>query len=348
MLFKSPADFAEALARLPRIDAAMQLAARRRQDRLTKPPGALGRLEDIAVHLAGWQRDGPSAEAVEVAVFAGNHGVVAQGVSPYPAAVTAQMVENFKSGGAAINALCDTLGLGLRVVTLKLDQPTADITLAPAMSEAETLEALNAGAGTALGGMDVLALGEMGIGNTTIAAALSAAVFGGGGARWAGPGTGHDAAGVRRKAAVIDKALTRASAIYDDLAGGRRAFEMLRQLGGREQAAIAGAILAARQKRIPVILDGYVVTAGLAPLYDANADIAAHCLAGHVSAEPAHSRLLERMSLTPLLDLGMRLGEGTGAALAGALVKVAAATHKKMATFESAAVENRPDAEQVT
>lgn len=343
--FETPEAFAGALANLTRSDAVGELTARRRQAQLTKPPGSLGRLEDIAVHLAGWQTDGlPRASHIEVAVFAGNHGVTANGVSPYPAEVTGQMVANFHSGGAAINAITDTLNLGLRIVTLKLDEPTADIVQAPAMSAAETLDAINAGAVTAQSDMDVMVLGEMGIGNSTIAAALSSAAFGGPGRNWAGPGTGQDPAGVLRKAEVVDKAVARARPAIDAAQEGMRAFEILRQLGGRETAAIAGAILAARHKRIPVILDGYVVTASLAPLHAIAPAIADHCLAGHLSAEPAHSSLLEKMKLKPLLDLRMRLGEGTGAALAAALVRAAVATHNGMATFEEAAVENRSDA----
>lgn len=338
--FETPADFAAALEKLPRSNGVLELVARRRQEQLTKPPGSLGRLEELAIFLAGWHADGlPRARHMEVAIFAANHGVTAHGISPYPPSVTEQMVANFRSGGAAINAIADSFGLGLRIVSLKLDEPTADITEAPAMSEAETLEALNAGARTPHRETDLLILGEMGIGNTTIAAALCAAAFAESGSMWAGPGTGHDAEGVARKAAVVDKAVARATA-----QGSLNAFETLRQLGGRETAAIAGAILAARHERIPVILDGFVVTASLAPLFRENPLIVEHCLAGHLSAEPAHARLLQKMELSPLLELSMRLGEGTGAALAAAIVRAAVATHTEMATFEEAAVENRTDA----
>jgi len=338
--FPTPDAFREALAALPCANAALQLKARERQQVLTKPPGSLGRLEDIAVHLAGWHEDGiPRAERIKVVVFAGNHGVTAQGISPYPAAVTAQMVANFKSGGAAINAITGSVGLELEVVALQLDNPTADITAAPAMSDVETLEALNAGVRAASGDPDILIVGEMGIGNTTIAAALCAGALGGAGADWVGPGTGHDVQGVARKAAAVDQALARTR--NDGLTD---AFKLLRHLGGRETAAIAGAVVAARHKRIPVVLDGYVVTASLAPLMKLNAAILEHCIAGHVSAEPAHQKLLQMMQLSPLLDLGMRLGEGTGAALAAAIVRAAAATHTQMATFDAAAVENRTNA----
>lgn len=339
--FSSPEDFRDALADLPRANAVFELKAQRRQAELTKPPGSLGRLEQIAVHLAGWQADGiPRAERIKVVVFAGNHGVTAQGVSPYPAAVTAQMVANFEAGGAAINAITSSLGLQLEVIPLQLDDPTADITRAPAMSEAETLAALNAGVRSVEDSLDLLILGEMGIGNTTIAAALCAGSLGETGADWVGPGTGHDAAGIARKAAAVEQAIARSK--RDILAG---PFAVLRQLGGRETAAIAGAIVAARRSRIPVILDGYVVTASLAPLFVQNPAIVEHCIAGHESAEPAHRKLLQKLQLSPLLDLGMRLGEGTGAALAAAIVRAAVATHTQMATFAAAAVENRLDAE---
>lgn len=344
MLFETAEAFEKALAKLPVPNEVHRLAAARRQDRLTKPPGSLGRLEEIARHLAGWHVDGiPRAKRVKVAVFAGNHGVTAQGVSPYPASVTQQMVANFQSGGAAINAISSSLGLELQVVPLDLDKPTNDIAIGPAMSAAETLAALNAGADVVDEASDILVLGEMGIGNTTIAAALCVASFGGEGKDWAGPGTGHDAEGIALKAAVIDKAVARAGLI------GREdqptAFEIARQIGGRETTAIAGAILAARHQRIPVILDGYVVTASVAPMFANNPQIIDHCLAGHVSGEPAHEKALRNMNIEPLLDLGMRLGEGTGAALATALVRAAVAAHNKMATFEQASVENRPDAE---
>jgi nicotinate-nucleotide--dimethylbenzimidazole phosphoribosyltransferase len=200
------------------------------------------------------------------------------------------------------------------------------------------LEALNAGARAADKGGDLIALGEMGIGNTTIAAALAAAALGGTGADWAGPGTGLSAEGVAHKAAVIDEAL----ALHRGAAGS--AADILCRLGGRETAAIAGAILAARHKLIPVVLDGYVVTASLAPLFRDNPAIADHCIAGHLSAEPAHRRLLDRLGLRPLLDLRMRLGEGTGATLAVAILRAAVSAHNGMATFAEARVANRDNA----
>ncbi len=337
-MFETKKDFLAALSDLPAPQAQWQEAARQRQGELTKPPGSLGQLEEIAIFLAGWGRDQAiKSDAVKVVIFAGNHGVVAQGVSPYPSDVTKQMVANFSAGGAAINALTNEFGLGLDVIPIDLETPTADITKQPALSEEEALAALNIGAEVVGDDLDLLCLGEMGIGNTTIAAALAAASFGGTGVDWAGPGTGLDADGVSHKAGVIAEAVKRHHTNIDT------AFDILCCLGGRETAAIAGAVLAARHKRVPVMLDGYVVTASVAPLYFANADIASHCLAGHVSAEPAHQKLLAHMTLQPLLNLGMRLGEGSGAALAAQVVKAAVATHNKMATFSEAAVSNRTE-----
>ncbi len=336
-MFQSLDQFRAQLMSLPEPDASAQAAARAHQEQLTKPPGSLGRLEKIAIHMAGWrggrnEATSPCADHIEAIVFAGNHGVTAQGVSPYPADVTQQMVANFEAGGAAINAMTLSLGLNLKVVPLVLDRPTQDICVGPALEDAELLDALNTGAASVSNGIDVLVLGEMGIGNTTIAAALSAISFGGVGRDWAGPGTGLDNDGVTRKAQVIDCALELHQGAKGDVV------EILRCLGGRETAAIAGAIISARLTRIPVILDGYVVCASVAPLFAVNPDIVSHCLAGHLSAEPAHGRLLAHMDLKPILDLDMRLGEGTGAALAAGIVKAAVAAHNTMATFDEARV----------
>jgi nicotinate-nucleotide--dimethylbenzimidazole phosphoribosyltransferase len=327
--------FAELLDTLPTADGAAREVARMRQEILTKPPGSLGRLEEIAVFLAGWQRPQIRADRVQVLLFAGNHGVTRQGVSPYPSEVTAQMVANFECGGAAINALAKTLGLALSVHPLSLEKPTGDISIEDAMTEAEALTAFQAGADAVDARADLLVVGEMGIGNTTIAAALCAAAFSGTGLDWAGAGTGMDSAGVHHKAEIIDRALARVGTA-------NAAFEIMQKLGGRELCAIAGAVCAARQKRIPVLLDGFVACAALAPLFATHPAILEHCLAGHRSAERAHVHLLERFGLRPLLDLDMRLGEGSGAALAVAVVRAAVATHTGMATFEAAGVTDRP------
>ena len=331
--FENPASFAQALAELPEPDAPALEAARARQAELTKPAGSLGRLEDIAVFMAGWQkRERPRADRIRAAIFAGNHGVATRGVSAYPPEVTAQMVANFEAGGAAINALTAACGAELAIVALDLDHPTGDIACRPAMSEAECLAALNAGAAAVSDESDLVLLGEMGIGNTTPAATLAAQVFGGSAQDWVGRGTGLDEAGLARKA----EAVTAALALHGPYCDG--AFETLRRLGGREIAAMAGAALAARHLRVPVLLDGFITCAAMAPLLVDNPRFLAHCLAGHCSAEAGHVRLLERFGLDPLLHLGMRLGEGSGAAVAAQIVRSALAAHGGMATFAEAAV----------
>ncbi|SKB97473.1 nicotinate-nucleotide--dimethylbenzimidazole phosphoribosyltransferase [Sphingopyxis flava] len=331
--FASIADFEAALARPRNIDGEAQEAARARQMTLTKPAGSLGRLEDIAIFFAGWQsRARPRLDRARAAIFAGNHGVAVHGVSAFPSAVTAQMVANFEAGGAAINALSTAAGLELQIVALDLDRPTADFTAAPAMTPAECLDALNAGAAVADEGIDMIVLGEMGIANSTAAAALCARSFGGMAADWVGPGTGVDTEGVAHKVAVVQRAL--AVHAY----AGRSAFETLRRVGGRETAAIAGATVRARQLGVPVLLDGFICCAAIAPLAADNPAIADHCIAGHCSAEPGHALLLEKLGLDPLLSLGMRLGEGSGAAVAAGVVRAALAAHDRMATFAEAAV----------
>ncbi|HEY0623603.1 nicotinate-nucleotide--dimethylbenzimidazole phosphoribosyltransferase [Sphingomonas sp.] len=336
MRFDSPEAFAAALADLPGPDAAVRDAASARQAQLTKPAGSLGRLEEIALFMAGWQgKARPSLDRARAVIFAGNHGVTRHGVSAFPADVTVQMVANFEAGGAAINQLAREAGLDLHIVALDLDNPTADFTDGPAMRADECLNALNRGAEMVDADLDLLAVGEMGIGNSTAAAALCARSLGGDVRDWVGPGTGLDATGVAHKVAVIKRALAfHAGAPHD-------AFETLRRLGGREIAAIAGAVLAARHARVPVMLDGFIACAALAPLVAQQPSLAEHCLAGHCSAEPGHRRLLHQFSLTPLLQLGMRLGEGSGAAVAVPIVRAALATHNGMATFAEASVSGK-------
>jgi nicotinate-nucleotide--dimethylbenzimidazole phosphoribosyltransferase len=339
MRFSSLTQLAAACGDVPAGDAAAAAAVAVRDATLTKPAGSLGRLEEAVAWLACWQgRSPPRLERVEILVFVGNHGITAQGVSAYPASVTAQMVANFAAGGAAINQLARTADAQLRVLPLSLDQPTADFTAASAMSEQEFLAAVDIGFEAVTPGADLVCLGEMGIGNTTAAAALAAALFGGGGERWAGRGTGVDDAGLARKRAVTDRALARhATSLADPLA-------CAATFGGRELAAILGATLAARHRRIPVLLDGFVCTAAAAPLAKLHAGALDHAMAAHVSAEAGHRRLLEELGLRPLLDLDMRLGEGSGAAVAVLLLRAALACHLGMATFAQAGVaEKSPD-----
>lgn len=325
-------DFRALLNSLPGPDEASLEAVRRRDRQLTKPAGALGRLEEIALWLAAWTGRPPAVNRPLVAVFAGNHGVAAKGVSAFPAEVTQQMVQNFAAGGAAINQICAAHGLGLKVFDLALDMPTADFTEGPALDERACAATMAFGMEAIAGGTDLLCLGEMGIANTTVAAALAHGLYGGRAADWVGPGTGSTGEALQRKIAAVETAVALHKAHLGD------PLEVLRRLGGREIAAMAGAILAARMERIPVILDGYVVTAAAAVLLAANPAALDHCLVGHVSAEPGHARLLDRIGKTPLLSLGMRLGEGTGAALAAGIVRAAALCHSGMATFDQAGV----------
>ena len=331
MPFQTLTDVRAMLTRLPAPDQGAIAAATARNGQLTKPPGALGRLEDVAIWMAGWQgTDRPSAAKPQIAIFAGNHGVTARGVSAFPAEVTVQMVANFAHGGAAINQLAKAFGAKLDVLALELDRPTADFTTSAAMSEAEVVAALCKGYDAVDLEADLFVAGEMGIGNTTVAAALAAALYGGTG--WAGRGTGVDDAGMARKEAAIAAGLARHKAVLDD------PLEVLRCLGGREIAAMTGAILGARMARMPVILDGFIACAAAAVLERAMPGALDHCIAGHLSAEGAHGRLLEKLGKEPLLSLGLRLGEGSAAALAIGVVQGAVACHSGMATFAEAGV----------
>ncbi len=340
--FTTFADLRAVCLDLPSGHPAASAAVAQREDTLTKPPRSLGRLEDIVAWLAHWQGHAPPRlDRVEILVFAGNHGVTRQGVSAYPAEVTAQMVANFAHGGAAINQLARAGGAALRVIPLSLDRPTADFTESAALTEPEFLAAVSAGYEAVSPQADLICLGEMGIGNTTAAAALAAALFGGHGARWAGRGTGVDDEGLSRKRAVIDRALERHAAILHD------PIKIAAAFGGRELAAILGAALAARRHNIPVLLDGFVCTAAVAPLYKLRTDTLAHALAGHVSAEAGHRTLLDELGLKPLLDLNMRLGEASGAAVALSILRAALACHTGMATFAEAGVSDKPPDEVV-
>jgi len=324
------------LRELPGADETSGAAAEARQPQLTKPPGSLGRLESLAVWLARWQgRHPPTMARPHVAVFAANHGIAAKGVSAYPAAVTAQMVRNFIDGGAAINQLAALSDAELRVYELALEQPTADFSEAPAMDETGCVQALAYGMMAVEPGFDAYALGEMGIGNTTSAAAICHALYGGAPEDWTGRGTGVDDAALARKTTLVGESVARHRGALSD------PFEVLRCVGGLELAAIAGAILAARLARIPVVLDGYVSTAAAAVLHAADARTLDHCVVAHVSAEPGHRRLLEKLGKEPLLDLGMRLGEASGAALGLLLLKAACACHAGMATFAEAGVSGK-------
>lgn len=332
--FDSLAGFAAHLATLPGPDADSARRAMARNMQLTKPPAALGRLEEIAIWYASWRgTDRPAVTAPQICVFAGNHGVAARGVSAFPAEVTVQMVANFAAGGAAINQLAKAFGARLDVTTLDLDQPTQDFTAGPALTAEECVAALQAGWDAVDPASDVLVPGEMGIANTTSAAALGAALLGGTPADWTGRGTGVDDAGLALKTQVVADGL----ALHLPQADGQP-LELLRRLGGREIAAMAGAIAAARAHRIPVILDGFICSAAAAVLFALDPNHLAHVQAGHQSAEGAHARMLDAFGLTPMLSLGLRLGEGSGGAAALGVLKAAIACHSGMATFAEAGV----------
>ncbi|MEM8578903.1 MAG: nicotinate-nucleotide--dimethylbenzimidazole phosphoribosyltransferase [Pseudomonadota bacterium] len=331
-MLTSPSDLITALTEAPSVDAEARAAAEARNGQLTKPPGALGRLEAAAIWYASWRgTDRPSITAPQVIVFAGNHGVAARGVSAFPSEVTAQMVANFEAGGAAINQLAKAAGAWLDVHALELDRPSGDFTEGVALDDAALTDALSAGWNAIDTSADLLVVGEMGIGNTTPAAAIAAALYGGGAAAWTGRGTGVEGAALQRKTDVVQAGLDRHAGV--------RGLDALGAFAGREMAAMAGAIARARTLRIPVILDGFIACAAAAPLADAVPGALDHCIAGHQSAEGAHAALLEQLGKAPaLLDLGMRLGEGSGGTLAISVLRGAVACLSGMATFAEAGV----------
>ncbi|MGB2108000.1 MAG: nicotinate-nucleotide--dimethylbenzimidazole phosphoribosyltransferase [Candidatus Puniceispirillum sp.] len=334
MTFTSTAHVIEIINNLPAANGKIKNQAFARQNQLTKPPGSLGKLETVAVWMAGWQGvEKPEINKGQCLVFAGNHGVVAQNISSFPAEVTGQMVANFAAGGAAINQLCAEAKLTLTVTEIELERPTNDLSQEPAMTEAEVLEAMNIGASKIEDDCDYIVVGEMGIGNTTAAAALCMARFGGDAPRWVGPGTGLDDDGVAHKADIIAQAIeTQGKTEANPVA-------LLAGFGGRELAAIAGAVLAARMRSIPVMLDGFISTAAAAALTaDGKLDVLDHTVISHMSAEPGHLRLAVALRKQPLIDLGMRLGEASGGAVATLIVRAALATHNGMATFAEAGV----------
>lgn len=331
--FTTLAEFSSLLADLPAPDAATIEVARARDRQLTKPPGALGRLEELALWYCGWRGDARARiKRPQVIVFAGNHGVTAQGISAFPVEVTAQMVANFQSGGAAVNQLAGVVGARMDVHALALETPTQDITKGPAMSEAEVVSALKTGWDAVHSDTDLLVVGEMGIGNTTSAAAIALALFGGDAAGWTGQGTGLAAEAMTHKAEVVARAVAANPGAQDN------GLEALRCLGGRELAAMAGAMLRARTLSIPLILDGFICTAAAACLDVAQPGALDHALAGHVSAEPGHVKLLALLGKEPILSLGMRLGEGSGGTLAIGILQGALACHSGMASFAEAGV----------
>ena len=327
-------------------------AAEARQAILTKPPGALGRLEETAIRLAALQgTERPRVDTVHIAVFAADHGVAGEGVSAFPQAVTTEMVKNFARGGAAISVLARELGAELEVINLgTVDDPgplegvvnlplgagTANLCREAAMDEQQVAHALRAGRQAAerawLGGGQLFIGGEMGIGNTTTAAALACALLDAPPERLAGPGTGLDAQGVARKTEVIRLALDRHGQHHG------APLEALRRLGGFEIAALAGGYMACAHMGLPVLVDGFISSVAALAAARLCAGAETWFLFSHASAEPGHRTVLEALGARPLLDLGMRLGEGSGAAVALPLLRLACALHGQMATFAEAGV----------
>lgn len=317
---------------LPDRRAVSQIQAR--EAVLTKPAGSLGRLEELVEWFGAWRP--LQVDQVDLCIFAGNHGVLAQNVSSWPASVTAAMVDNFMQQGAAINQLAKIAGAHLHVIPIGELIPSADFTLHPALSPEAFLAAVSTGYDAVPEHCDLLALGEMGVGNTTAAAALAAALFGQDGSYWAGRGAGLDEAGLTRKARVIDRALALHGRNHSPL-------DLTRIYGGWELAALMGASLAARHRRIPVLLDGFVVTAAVAPLARLDPTGLDHTRLAHQSQEQGHRQLAGFLGLDPLLDLQLRLGEGSGAALAIPLVRAALACHNGMASFSDVAIHNKSE-----
>lgn len=323
-------DFRDLMNGLPQGDAA---AARRVQEvfsRSGRQPNALGRVQDLAEWLATWTgREPPTVNRPLVAIFAGNHGAVAHGISPRPIEATAQSVELCAAGGAAINQVCLAHDLGLKVFDLALHLPTADITQEPALDERGCAATMAFGMEAVAGGTDLLCLGDVGVGNSTVAAAIFCMVYGGEGIDWVGSGSGADEAMMQRKAQVVDAAVALHEAHRAD------PFEVLRRVGGREFAAIAGAIIAARAERVPVILDGYGAIAAACVLRAVNPDILGHCLLAAQPSDPGLAKAADTLGLVPLLDFGLDHGEGVGGALAAGVVKAAALMASGLAAVPS-------------
>ena len=319
--------------KIPSYDHLTANKAKNRQDELTKPIGSLGKLEEFAIWMAGWQKKlKPTMKNPYCLVFAGNHGISNRGVSAYPSEVTYQMVENFKKGGAAINQLCNLADIKLSVVPIDLENPTKDLSENKAMEKTEVISAMQTGFDSVPSNCDLLVLGEMGISNTTSASAIACALFDGKVESMTGVGTGLNKKQLSNKISVIESALK---------LHGRKfmsTINILSCFGGRELSAIVGSVIAARLRSIPVLLDGFVCTVAASSLILFNKKILDHCMISHLSTEPGHSRVISNLKMEAILDLKLRLGEGSGAALACLILKSALATHNGMSTFSQAQV----------
>ncbi len=321
-------DLARLLSGMPASDTATTAAVSERARRVLRPTGAFARLDEIAAWLAGWQRrKDPRVERPACVVFVGDHGVATQGVSAYPAEITAAMLQALRAGVATASVLARQTGADLRVVDVGVDRPTADLSVEAAMTPERFEVCFETGRDAVVAlDADLLVIGEMGIGNTTAAAAICAALFGRTAEDWTGRGTGVDEPTYARKVAAVRRAADRVRDLTP--------VEIMREVGGSELAAMAGATLEARRRSVPILLDGFVVTAAVAPLDVMAPGALDHCLAAHVSSEPGHRLLLEKLGKQPLLDLDLRLGEGSGALMALPLIGLACAAVTEVATFE--------------
>ena len=325
--------------------------AKARQNCLTKPPGSLGQLEQLAIRLSGLLGEMPSVDKTAITIFAGDHGVAKEGVSAFPQVVTGEMVKNFSAGGAAICVLARCLDADLEVVNLgtvndpgalpgvvdaKIASSTANLSKTPAMEDSELELALNAGfdaiTRAAASGTNLFIGGDMGIANTTSATALGCAFTGCTAVELTGPGTGLNAEGVAHKAGIVTEAMTlHESSLSDPL-------ETLRCLGGFEIAALTGAYIRAAQVGMPVLVDGFIASSAALAAVRINPDVSHWLFLSHCSAEPGHQKMVDALGLQPLIDLGMRLGEGSGAAVTVPLLRMACRLHNEMATFAQAGV----------
>ncbi len=319
--------------KIPLYDHLTANKAKHLQDKLTKPIGSLGKLEEFAIWMAGWQKKlKPTIKNPHCLVFAGNHGISNKGVSAYPSEVTHQMVENFKKGGAAINQLCDLANITLSVIPIDLDNPTRDFSEGKAMEKKEVYSAMQLGFDSVPSHCDLLVLGEMGISNTTSATAISCALFNEPVKLMTGIGTGLNKNQLSKKIEIIKSALKLHGKNFKD------PISILSCYGGREIAAIAGSVISARLKSIPVLLDGFICTAAASSLILFDKMILDHCRISHLSSEQGHAKILRKIKMEPILDLKLRLGEGSGAATASLILKAALATHNGMSTFTDAKV----------
>ena len=328
-------ELVEFISQMPSIDVEAINLVKKRDGQLLKPHGSLGMVEDITEWVAGWQGAyPPKADNITLSIFVSNHGTAeAYKISPYPTSVTEALVKSFRSDHAVVNQICKTHNIGLQVFDLALEMPTGNITEYAAMTETDCVTTILYGREALATSPDIICLGEAGIGNTTIASAICAALYGGNVSDWVGIGTGADQKMIKTKIEVIEKSLK--------LHESREPLEILQCFGGREFAAIFGAILAARFERIPVILDGFPVCAAAALLHAVSADALDHCYVSHLSSEPGHEKLLERINKRPIIDLKMRLGEGSGAALVAPIFQSSVNIHNNTSTFDESSVPNK-------